>query len=235
MPTIKNVIKLRIPKAKIIGVYRDFEVSFYYNKKSYVARKFMGDANIYVDAIEKPHGDQYKVIDQTATAEKLERLLQKPLTVEDLKKIGKEIKTTSTKLPKKTLKLENLNEMTQDDLYKAIKEKLPKAIGLRKFKQNNAVGFGFDGIRFIAYPPDPGFTGEGSFFDRITKHKFPHVETFRKLNSGWLNREESEKARKLIKDLELDLKTLTKKEAIEKTKEIKTTSTKLPKNKNYFY
>jgi hypothetical protein len=120
--------------------------------------------------------------------------------------------------------------MTQDILYAAIKDKLPKAIGLKKFKQDKAVGFGYDGIRFIAYPSDSDYSDEGNFFDRLIKHKFPYVKTFRNLNSGgWFSPEQRKKAQQLIKDLELDLRTLTKKEAIETSKKIRNKATVLPK------
>jgi len=135
--------------------------------------------------------------------------------VKDVEKATKKIRSTAKKLPRKTMKLEDtLNEeLTNKDLLKKLKKKVPNATQISTNKYGDGITFVYKKFPFILVDDGEGQSG-----------LIPNLE-----GNDALPIQDRTSYFELMPELIQMLKAPTKEEAEEITKKIRKTATKLPK------
>jgi hypothetical protein len=201
--TINDIYKRALNHSKFKKVRKEENrIYFEYENEKYSSHKYP-DLN-FISTF--PFPDRSKVwFGMNRDIDKIEGILTS-MDVKDAKKATKEIRSKSKKLPRKTMKLENtLNEgMTLEQLKEKIIKRFPEVKDFKK-KSNNSIIFEYKEKKFIA----------AIEFNNVIDI-YP-LDTYDDVD--------------LATQIEKELNILTKKEAIEKTKEIRSTAKKLPKKK----
>ncbi len=158
------------------------------------------------------HNKIKKVLDKTPWKTSKEYRTTFPLDVKEAIKLTKEIRDTAIKLPKKTLKLEDVlteQDLSKNDMIKLIRKKIPEAKEITNVPSTNYISFRFKNYVFFLAEKD----GQIS----VTPRNLPSHPSYRT------------ELMETLQEVQNLIKTPTRKEAIEITKNIRKTSIKLPR------